>query len=1254
MPIKLRSLTAPQQQATIEPTPITRRIKLRSLIEPPPPIEGPQPFIPPKPQPQIIDISEKKPSFGQKLLGAVATGAGEVQKGLLSTAKQIDYPISVAGAKLQELLTGREVDPSTSPIQRGLETQIGKFERGIETAQEPLRDLGTVGRIGFGAVQAIPQILPALATGGGAVGLGTLGTTAFGGKAREIERAGGTPLQQVLGGGLSAGLEIATEAIPLQKLTQLVKGSARTGRTLAESALAEFVGEATAEALNPFIDRATYNKEAELASLRQIAEAGATGAVASVLLGGAAIGSQKANQAIANKDFSPQTIQEVNNEVEQTTGANILEQAQEPTVEPTIPPPAGLEINVNRMSEQQLKTELLQQGLDTTGTKTELRNRLKSAREVVTQPIAPQVTKEAPIEPLAPSRAVSRELLTGIKPVTTQEAFFKPEVPKIEVARPAKLTPNVPLKEVTQLPNLEPIETKSRVLTEAPKMAKPNIADVAERVYQEIFSTNIPFEKIGGPARTQGSNLNRVQGTIEYNTVAKQTDMQGNEIGKSTVDIFADFPKESKQDLFDRMLNSHNIDRFRQGKPVFGKTVSDVTSAEKVAEYDITNPEFKAKQEEIVKYFKNLQNKWAVPSGLVSQEGADRLVKLYPNYVPTYRAKDLPKSMTQGGQNIAQIIKKAKGSEEFILPIDQQMIALTDRTIKNARKNELMNTIAKAYEAGDSNANRYIKNITDAETKPLDDFTDIGANFDEVPVLKGDEYAVNFYTDGKPRQMIVNKTLFKALENTTSDEGINKVANAVKKYATNPFKQVVTGKNPLFGMSNIMRDVPTALTYSSNPLKMSENIPRAIKEMTTNGELFKKFKAMGGTREGLIQSGKEFKVPNLGEQNKAFKIAQKVNPLNLIEQANNFTETLPRFAEFLTILDATGNPATALYGSAELTTDFSRHGNLTKLVDNFVPYLNPSVQGIDKFRREIKTNPLKTIVKGATVITLPTMLLDLINEDDEDYNNLPARERNLFFNIPYTDKKENKKFIRMPKSRELGVAFSSLYEWAARKSRGQEVTGKEIAQTIAENFTPTDITAPIWTPAKKAWKQIKNPEAYETNFWGGLIVPQSQRRFSPGEQYDLNSSGIAKAVGQQFKISPYVIDYIIKSYGGIVGQEIQPIGAGATTSLPKALLLKPLQKKFITDPVFKSASVEKFYDVLNVAKKEAQDFNRINNVPPDVFTPLERRASELNKLSLQMSKKRAEQKQLQTQKDTEDRIRELQKQINKIAERGIK
>ena len=866
----------------------------------------------------------------------------------------------------------------------------------------------------------------------------------------------------------------------------------------------------------------------------------------------------------------------------------------------------------------------------------------------------------------------------------------------------------------------EPIDTRSKVLVDMPKKAKTSLFDTYDRIYQEVVSKNIPSERVGGKAKVQASNMNRASGSVEYNVFENQTDILGKDIGKSVVGIFSDVPESKKAELFDYALNYHNInrsdpltyikdqdkvlfneyaslkkqieanpnnralrDRIRQfdnlktefdnalkAKPVFGETVTPEVSAKIIKDLETQNPKLAAKQKEITKYFKNIMDEWSVKSGLVSQETADLLAKMYPNYVPTYRAKDLPKNMSFGGQNVAQILKKAKGGDSSILPIDQMMVAMTDRTIKNARKNELMNTWAEIYQSDNNEmAKRYIKDLKFSDEKEVvDDILDVGKLLDSEPVIKGDSYVVNFYRDGKPAQMTVNRTMYESLKNTTSDDAINQIANIVKKYATDPMKATITGYNPLFTASNIMRDIPTALTFSSDPLNMSKQLPDAVKEMLTNGEKFRLFKAMGGTREGLIGSNGKFKVPSLKESKSVMDAVKKANPIAKVGEVNNFVETLPRFTEFLNVLEKTGDPALAVYRSAELTTDFSRHGNLTKLVDSFVPYLNPSVQGIDRFFRGMTKSPLKMIAKGATVITIPTIILDQVNKNNEAYNEMSPRERNLYFNIPFEDSEGNQKFIRIPKSRELGFVFSSLYEFAARLSRGQEVTGKEVAESIKENFTPVDITSStIFTPGIRAWNQIKNPDAYETNYFGSLIVPESQRNYSPGEQYDINSSGIAKAIGQQFNVSPFVIDYLMNSYTGIIGQTLAPIGADK-----KSTIFAPFEKKFINDPVFKSNTVTEFYEALDEATKAKNDFYRKNDLDSDKVSAyeknktygepelkkaleLKKQASLLNAFSRDLSDLRKEQKELKTSSDKnrEKLVRELQIKMNELAKKAL-
>ena len=88
--------------------------------------------------------------------------------------------------------------------------------------------------------------------------------------------------------------------------------------------------------------------------------------------------------------------------------------------------------------------------------------------------------------------------------------------------------------------------------------------------------------------------------------------------------------------------------------------------------------------------------------------------------------------------------------------------------------------------------------------------------------------------------------------------------------------------------------------------------------------------------------------------------------LKKIEAINNAAETVPRLAEFKRTLERGGSAQDALYNAGEVTTNFSRGGDVTKKVDIYAPYLNASVQGIDKTLRQFKNAPIQTVLKGAT------------------------------------------------------------------------------------------------------------------------------------------------------------------------------------------------------------------------------------------------------------------------------------------------
>jgi len=858
----------------------------------------------------------------------------------------------------------------------------------------------------------------------------------------------------------------------------------------------------------------------------------------------------------------------------------------------------------------------------------------------IQKPQYPQLQKDFKTE--RPFTVMPNQSSNPIKSVRNKLAQEQPIVENIaekydpEFARMDIKPDYTTSKKNVQKP-VEPIDTLSKIMVDMPKKTKPSLGQNLERIYQETVSKNVPFENLSRKTdsdllRASSSNLNRTTGTVDYNISKTQSDMDGNSIGDSIQGIFKDVDEGTKPQFFDYVLNKHNIERYEQGKPVFGDSVTSDTSMNKVIEYEANNPKFAEQQQKVTKYFNNLMNDWAVKSGLVSEETASMLKEMYPNYVPTYRASEIERAMGSGDGNfVSQILKKAKGSEKNILPLDQQMAILTDRTIRNARKNEVMTMLDDVYQSNPEIASKYVYDVKKVGEKPkVDDLLDVGKELEQPVTKSGDKYTVKFYRNGEPYQMTINKTLYESLA-TIEKDGLDKGLDVIKKYATNPFKSLITQKNPIFFVRNVMRDIPTALIYSNDSLGLVKNTPEALKEMLTNGKLWNQYQAMGGTRSGLFNYEKGVKIDFEGTKKSIpKKISEKTG--NALEMANNMTETLPRFVEYVTSIKKGEPPMVALMRAAEITTDFSRFGKQTKRADAVVPYLNASIQGLDKFGRQLRDKPLQTMAKGGLVVSIPALILDQVNKNNKDYNEMTSHERNNYYHIP----KEDGTFYRIPRSREVGVMFGTALEWISRKARGQEVTGDEIKETLKSNFTPVNgFDSNIIKPALSFIDIATGKNTDAKNYFGSNIVPQSLQRYSPGKQFTESTTSISKALGEYLDIPPVAIDYLLDSYLGVVADIGMPL---LTDNKKKAL--SPFTNAFIADPVLKSASVDKLYSNINKYDTLAADANKKYDFDSKLITPYESYRNSLTKTSRQLSELRTKQKEAQA-KNNEVLVRDL-------------
>lgn len=721
-------------------------------------------------------------------------------------------------------------------------------------------------------------------------------------------------------------------------------------------------------------------------------------------------------------------------------------------------------------------------------------------------------------------------------------------------------------------------------------------------------------------------------------------------------------------------------------------------SANIVREMEEQNPMLREWAARAERFHNDFMREWAVGSGLMSGEQFDRLREKYPHYVQTYRVRDTwgggADTTRRGSVNTGSPIREAVGDLGEIIPFADAEMMQVNSIVKNARRNELFRNIYDFARANPAQSAPYVRILAeDSDWRGPESFDDLtGSMSDAAMSDAGGIYTIRAMVDGKPVAMQVNSELYAGLQNLLhQDRGASDTfaRRTVGRLATG-FKRVTTGDNPFFALTNLAKDAQTAYfnTVSSRKTAVTYmyDVVRSAAHMAQGADDWKAFSALGGKSSTFYDNNKGFEKSLASSRKSKKGIRKALNTVHgWVTFLNENAEAVWRFNEYRAGIDRYGDTpegrAKAIQAAADVTTNFSRSGPAAKSLDSFVPYLNASIQGLDKTARQIKNHPFTTTRRALELITLPTLVLWLINKDDEDYQDLNNRTKDNYFCVParafdFIAKplglETEGKFLKIPKSREYGVAFGAAFERALRAwAQGEDMDSafRGLGEQLMTNLAPSNpVTDNIFADLVDL----------QTNrdFAGRAIVPERMQGLSPENQYDYSTSGAGRAIaslwnatiGQKLgKVAPIQVDYLIDSNLGIVGDAI----IGATTqpksveqmaeeirSDPAGVFLAPLvntlEQKFVADPMYQSGVTDAFYDELNAAELAKNDRNLLEGLDADVVTPEEKYYSELLKASSEMSELRKQERALMadaslTDDEREKQVKAIRRQINDIA-----
>lgn len=719
------------------------------------------------------------------------------------------------------------------------------------------------------------------------------------------------------------------------------------------------------------------------------------------------------------------------------------------------------------------------------------------------------------------------------------------------------------------------------------------------------------------------------------------TDRYGNAIGRSFRDILSDGNINDMNRLdFDKYLVACvALDRIeaaekaapnqRVGSLVYGdERLQDKDSIlDRIAQYERDNPTFHDTAEQVYVYQCNLMQ-LAVDSGLMSQELVDKLNEAYPHYVPLYRVMDSVSGKDGKGRkgyaNQSSPLARFKGSGRDIYSPIENIMLNTEKFTKACMRNDVMQEFTAYVDTHEDlgwaaekvpETNVFDVISTDSIAKRLSAFQSERLNSmssGEIEELMGEvvefigDYAGMWKPAAKQGRNVVSvmrggkreyyeihdSDLMKCL--TNMDARQNGHLMQFMEAVTSKFKVLTTGSNPIFGVTNVSRDLASGFvssTTTNNPIKYTGDFIKAWWAAVSESDDYKAYMRNGGGYSGaLTQDYKHLKHAE-GEVVKTTNALKRIVTIvaDAIPRLVDAGESASRYAEYKRARELGIDALEAIRKSQEVTVNFARGGTVTKEIDKIIPYFRASVNSmyhmVDVLSSGNKKQLASKWAKFVALNSVPAIISfawralasELFDEDEDEvakaYDSLSAYNKNAYW-CYYVG---NGNFFRYAKPKDMTV-FSTVIERLAEYSMlGEQDALHGLSGYVVDSLLPpTARDASIFGTALSL--------AENKTFTGAPIVSSAYQYLAPELQYKGDTSKFAVALGSALNVSPMQIDFILDDNFGYVGTLITNL-----TRQDGEINLGFLNK-FIVDSTYSTDTANIFYDTKEMYESNAASY----------------------------------------------------------------
>ena len=693
---------------------------------------------------------------------------------------------------------------------------------------------------------------------------------------------------------------------------------------------------------------------------------------------------------------------------------------------------------------------------------------------------------------------------------------------------------------------------------------------------------------------------------------------------------------------------------------------------------------------------------YAVNNGLIDQETADSLRESNAFYVPMQRVLESNKNNVGRRGAVADVIKSRTGSELDVKDVLENIVANSANIIQQVENNNILKALYKQGEQAGMTGKIY--DVIDAPMVKIGtaklstwerELRNQGVNTTELDLEKTiDLFAPNnkvdtnnlitsFINDNGKRVYLQfnDEILFNSLMNM--DKKFMSAVLNINRKLNMPLRYGATMANIGFAIPNMISDTAQAAIFSeagfipvvdnvigimdilSVQNKSARNffnkvVPGYADRINTLYALYEQTGATSATRMSQYRERTQSLMKDVyGTKNsEVLGIKEKYKPLkrllDIMTYIPELSEQSTRFRVFeknleyyrrngMSEMDAR---IEAALQSRDATQDFGRTGNITREINQLIPFSAARVGSAYTFAEKIKANPKRAVSRMAILLAISTAITAL-GYDDDEIEELNQRKKNDNFVLKVGDQ-----IVTIKKPQGILRSIINLGQYVQDLFTGHIEEGKEgerlvelVQSAIMDNMPADSVTGLVPNMVAPVVENAINKDLY----YNSDIVKSYDLELPDSEQYYDYNSQLAIWLGQIFNYSPAKIDNLISGYFAGLGTSVTNVidwiagKTGIATEQPEmGAEDNAVGKRFFVNVNSNSQSVDDVYTLKTdltkkknggtITTEEEQQLEALNQATSDMAS-LNKQIKEIKKsLSMSGDEKAEQIKELQRQK----------------------